>query len=147
MPATPLGRAGIAFVYRDGMVKVWGLFRQELRAWQDVVGPYRHRGYLLFLLLCLSAVAETLSIGSVLPLLTSIIQDPAGNDHGRLMGWASGLQADTRLLVASGLVVGLFLFRSAIALTREYLSLIHISLQTRSASATLQVASCGRTKR
>lgn len=101
-------------------MKVGGLFQQGLRAWLDVVGPYRQRGFLLFLLLCLSAIAETLSIGSVLPLLTTIIQDPAGSDHGRLMGWTEGLTADTRLMAASGLVVGLFLFRSAITLAREH---------------------------
>lgn len=101
-------------------MKVWGQFLQGLRSWQGVVGPYRRRGYLLFLLLCLSAIAETLSIGSMLPLLTAIIQDPTGSDHGRLMGWAKGMPADTRLLVASVLVVGLFLFRSILTLTREY---------------------------
>jgi len=101
-------------------MKVWEQFRQGLQSWKDVVGPYRRRGYLLFLILCLSAIAETLSIGSVLPLLNAIIQDPTAGEHGRLMGWAKELSAETRLLVASGLVVGLFLFRSALTLIREY---------------------------
>lgn len=90
------------------------------QAWLDVVGPFRRRGCLLFLLLCLAAIAETLSIGSVLPLLNSIIQDPTAAEHGRLMGWARELSAETRLLVASGMVVGLFLFRSALTLARDY---------------------------
>ncbi len=101
-------------------MKVWEQFRQGLQSWKNVVGPYRRRGYLLFLILCLSAIAETLSIGSVLPLLNAIIQDPTAGEHGRLMGWAKELSAETRLLVASGLVVGLFLFRSALTLIREY---------------------------
>ena len=101
-------------------MKVWGQFRQGLQSWKDVVGPYRRRSYLVFLLLCLSAIAETLSIGSMLPLLNAIIQDPTASDQGRLMGWAKELPAETRLLVASGLVVGLFLFRSALTLAREY---------------------------
>ena len=91
-----------------------------LHGWLDVVGPFRLRGYLLFLTLCLSAIAETLSIGSVLPLLNSIVLDPARNDHNRLMGWAMQLSAETRLLFASSLVIVLFLFRSLLILVREY---------------------------
>jgi ABC-type multidrug transport system fused ATPase/permease subunit len=101
-------------------MKVWGHFRQGLQSWENVVGPYKRRGYILFLLLCASAIAETLSIGSVLPLLNAIIQDPTAGEHGRLMGWARELSAETRLLVASGMVVGLFLFRSALTLARDY---------------------------
>jgi len=101
-------------------MKVWGQFRRGLQSWENVVGPYRRRGYLLSLLLCLSAIAETLSIGSVLPLLNAIIQDSTAGEQGRLMGWANELSAETRLLVASGIVVGLFFFRSALTLGREY---------------------------
>lgn len=101
-------------------MKVWEQIRQGLQSWKNVVGPYSRRGYLLFLLLCLSAIAETLSIGSVLPLLNSIIQNPTADEHGRLMGWAREMSTETRLVVASGMVVGLFLFRSALTLVREY---------------------------
>lgn len=99
-------------------MKFWILFQQGLRAWQEVVGTYRNRGYILFFLLCLSAIAETLSIGAVLPLLSVIIQEPSAGNVGLLMEWAHPLSGDTRLLVASGIVVGLFLFRMTITLTR-----------------------------
>lgn len=98
----------------------WARIHQCLSTWEGVVGPYKRRGILLFLLLSLSAIVETLSLGSVMPLLGAIVQDPAGADQGRLMGWAEGLPQETRLLVASGAVLGLFLFRSVVTLLREY---------------------------
>jgi ABC-type multidrug transport system fused ATPase/permease subunit len=74
------------------------------------------------LILCLSGIAEALSIGSILPLLNTIIQNPTEADHGQLIGWFKDLSTETRLIVASVLVVSLFLFRSGITLIREYYS-------------------------
>lgn len=101
-------------------MKMWKQFQYGLQSWQGIVGPHRRRSYILFLLLCLSAIAEALSIGSVLPFLTAIVQDPTDSNHGQLMGWAKGLSTDTRLLVASGMLIGFFLIRSALTLVREY---------------------------
>lgn len=89
-------------------------------AWGALVGPFKRRSVLLFVLLVLSALIETLSLGSVMPLLNTIVQDPNNAEQGRLMGWADGLSQEARLLVASGAVLGLFIFRAIITLAREY---------------------------
>ena len=101
-------------------MKAFEQIRHELQSLKNIVGPYRRRSYVLFFILCLSAIAETLSIGSVLPLLHSIIQDPNAGDYSGLMGWAKDLSGEARLLVASSFVVCVFFFRSLLILVREF---------------------------
>jgi ABC-type bacteriocin/lantibiotic exporter with double-glycine peptidase domain len=92
----------------------------KIKFFWNLIYQHQQRAYLLFLLLCLSALFETLSIGAVFPLLTTIIQPPSLSNHRFLIGWLFTLPIDTRLFVSSSFVVLLFLIRSVIILCRDF---------------------------
>lgn len=101
-------------------MKSLGKIRHKLKLFKDIVGPYKSLSYFLFFILCLSAIAETLSISSVMPLLYSVMQGSTSPQYSSPMGWANELSEDNRLIVASGFVVGIFFFRSLLTLVREF---------------------------
>lgn len=102
------------------MKKGLNVLSKQVETWNEIIGPHRKKGNWLFVLIALSAIAETLSIGSVLPLLNSIVQEDPTASQARLMSWSSDLSADARLILVSILVVFLFFMRSALTLARDY---------------------------
>lgn len=102
------------------MMFMWGNTHKLQSTWRDIFGPFQRRGFVLLLLLILSAVIETISLGSIMPLLNTIVQNSENADQARLMGWANGMSQENRLLAVSGVVLVLFLLRSVITLTCNY---------------------------
>ena len=101
-------------------MRVFDGFAKDIFVWKKIVGPYKKQSYLLFLILCFSAVIETLSVGSVMPLLSAIIESPLDARLSVFSNLTTSVSADTRLLIGSCIVIGLFTLRSLITLVREY---------------------------
>lgn len=93
-----------------------------IRSWLQILGPFKKRALLLFCLLCLSAVIETLSIGSILPLMNTIISGQSGAEASINSKYWGKLTPDARLIMVVTLVVLVFFVRAVVTLLKDYLS-------------------------
>ncbi len=88
----------------------------------SIIAPYRSRFYILFVILVFSAICETLSIGSVFPLLLSVIDPQSASSNIFLLRISNLFGENHLLLIVSLFTLVLFSCSTLIALLRSYYS-------------------------
>lgn len=93
-----------------------------LKSWSQVLEPVKNKAFLLFCLLLASAIIETLSIGSILPLMSAVFGDHTASEAIINIEYFDGLSPDTKFIMLVVFVILIFLLRVIVTLTKDYFS-------------------------
>ena len=99
-------------------------FFSKTRVFLSFLGPFRVSATILFFLTIISALAETLGLGMVLPLLEVAVEPDINNTLGAkyLAPILSIFPSNSHLLVVGGLTIFLIAFKNLLVILRKYYS-------------------------
>lgn len=92
------------------------------KSWRRVLEPVKKKTFLLFCLLLASALIETLSIGSILPLMSAVLGRDKASETIINIAYFNDLAPDTKFIMLVVFVIVIFFLRVIITLMKDYFS-------------------------